>query len=118
MSEMKFVNLDELATPISKTIRWKKVDHEVRELTVGSFKQAMDLQAKLEGMDEETPEEDVIETYIEMIALTIPTIPVDEVRLWNLTQMTAVVGLLVAQSVEDLSEDEDLGKEPAETTTE
>lgn len=122
MSEMNFVNLDEMVPDVEKFVLWKKVKHPIREMTVGNFKKALNIQKQFEALTEDSDQGDVVETYVSMCSIVLPSIPEEDVRGWSVSMMMKVIQLILFVATEEAPEMEEvaesLGKPPEEEKAE
>ena len=102
--DVNFINLDEMAKPVNKRVRVFNEDHELVELTIGNFGKAIELQKRLNDVFEAGENFDPavgLDTYVDLIKITIPTLTEDQIRSLNLAQWMGLVEFITTLGFED-----------------
>lgn len=90
----KILNIDDFVTP-ERVLRFKGVDHEVKEVSVQNFIDSLKAAEELEnsGKKEQTPQRvsAQVELAVKNIMEAVPTFPEDELRKMKVPAMTAIM---------------------------
>lgn len=94
---MKLLNLDDIAVDSERTVTYKGNSYKVRDFTVSEFVKFQKHFNAFSRYYNSTNEDDlakVIDETKELVAIGLPTFPVDQVDDLNPVQMLAVVSMI------------------------
>lgn len=94
MSKTKIVNIDDLAQAL-KAIVIDGQTHEMREMTVQEFINKAAEAKNVEAKSGEMSLDEQIKTAVDMVHDAFPTIPRERLAQLKLTQLTAIMDLIV-----------------------
>lgn len=94
--QRKVLNLDDIVaeTPESVVV-WRDVEHPVAEMSVETYLRYLQMEEKLKGTMESTAPAEQMQLYLDIFALMVPTLPLDDIKRQSLGVVTQLANFVM-----------------------